>query len=207
MESSRMDAQTLHIAPAISSPELEKTLTNLLATKDKGTFEHSNRVAEITLEWSQYMKNRNAWVEHDEQDLVLAARLHDVGKVGVLDQILNKAGPLSAEEREHLNLHSEIGYELVRDLKSAEKFALAIRHHHERWDGEGYPLGLKREQIPFFAQVICIVDAYDAMTSDRPYQKARSSGDAIAELLLNAGRQFSPLLTESFVQFLHSRNT
>ncbi len=202
-----MDAQSLTLVSPISTHDLEKSLTQLILAKDAGTFAHSNRVAEITSEWVQYMKSRHQWVEHDEQDLVLAARLHDVGKVGVLDQILNKAGPLSAEEREHLNLHSEIGYELVRDLKSAEKFALAIRHHHERWDGDGYPLGLKRDQIPFFAQVICIVDAFDAMTSDRPYQKARSNAEASAELLKNAGRQFSPVLTESFIQFLQARNT
>ncbi|MBC7395943.1 MAG: HD domain-containing protein [Bdellovibrionales bacterium] len=206
-----MDAHTLNIVPVLSTPvsalDLERSLTLLIAAKDQGTFEHSNRVAEITAEWIQYMKSRHQWVDFDEQDLVLAARLHDVGKIAVLDQILNKAGPLTLEEREQLNLHSEIGYELVRDLKSAEKFALAIRHHHERWDGGGYPLGLKREQIPFFAQVICIVDAFDAMTSDRCYQKARSTLEAIVELEQNAGRQFSPLLTESFVQFLHSRNT
>ena len=202
-----MDAPKLKIVEPYSTFEIEKTLTLLIEAKDQSTFDHSNRVAELTSEWVQYMKSKNNWVEHCEQDLVLAARLHDVGKVGVLDQILNKVGPLSLDEREHLNLHAEIGYELVRDLKSAATLALAVRHHHERWDGDAYPLGLKRDQIPFFAQVIAIVDAFDAMTSNRPYQKARTSAEAILELQINAGRQFSPVLTESFIEFIYARNT
>ena len=186
---------------------IESSLTHLLRNKDQDTAEHSYRVGELTSEWIQHMKSRDQWTHLEEQDLVLAARLHDVGKVGVLDQILNKSGPLTNEEREHLNLHAEIGYELVRDLNVAANLALAVRHHHERWDGGGYPLGLKKDQIPFFAQVICIVDAFDAMTSDRPYQAARPQAEAILEIERNAGRQFSPVLAESFVQFLHARNT
>jgi putative nucleotidyltransferase with HDIG domain len=185
----------------------ETSLTELLKIKDQGTHDHSFRVAKLTLEWTQYMKSRQQWVDFDEQDLVVAARLHDVGKVGVLDQILNKDGPLTEDERAHLNLHAEIGYELVRDLKIANELALAVRHHHERWDGGGYPLGLKRDQIPFFAQVICIVDAYDAMTSDRPYRKALEHGEAVSEIEKNAGRQFSPVLAASFVNFLYARNS
>jgi len=198
-----MDATSLKAVPSL----IETSLTDLLKIKDVATHEHSYRVAELTSEWIEYLKSRYQWGRNDEIDLVLAARLHDIGKVGILDQILNKAGPLTEEERAHLNLHSEIGYELVRDLKVADHLALAVRHHHERWDGAGYPLGLKREQIPFFAQVICLVDAFDAMTSDRPYRQAGSPAEAIAEIEKNAGRQFSPILAESFVKFLHARNT
>ena len=186
---------------------VENSLTQLLEIKDQGTHEHSYRVAKLTSEWIQYMKSRDQWIDLDEGDLVLAARLHDVGKVGILDQILNKVGPLTYEEREHLNLHAEIGYELVRELKVVKHLALAVRHHHERWDGKGYPLGLKREQIPFFAQVISIVDAFDAITNERPYQRARTAAEAILEIENNAGCQFSPLLASSFVKFLHARNT
>ncbi len=188
-------------------PNLESSLVQLIERKDESTFHHGNRVAELTSEWVRYMKLKNEWIELDEQDLVLSARLHDVGKVGVLTKVLNKAGPLDEDERAHLNLHVEIGYELVKDSNRVTEIALAVRHHHERWDGQGYPHGLQSHQIPFFAQIIGIVDAYDAMTSDRPYQKARSPKEAIAEIEKNAGRQFSPVLSQSFVEFLYARNT
>jgi len=183
-----------------------ETSVEILKSKDFETDAHSFRVSELTKEWIQYMKSRQEWLDLEEYDLVLAARLHDIGKVGILDSVLQKPGPLTDEERAHLNLHAEIGYELACDANVQEHLALAIRHHHERWDGKGYPLGLKEQEIPFFAQVISVVDAFDAITSDRPYQKARSESEAIQELRSNAAQQFSPVLVDAFVKFLHARN-
>ena len=180
-------------------------LDPLLKEADLSTHEHSQRVGMLTSQWIRFMKSKQEWLGFSEQDLVLAAQLHDIGKVGVLNHILNKKGPLTEDEREHLNLHVEIGYDLVCDLNLATSLAQAVRHHHERWDGHGFPLGLKRDQIPFFAQVICIVDAFDAMTSDRPYQGARSEEDAIQEIQKNAGSQFSPVLVFYFVEFFSDR--
>ena len=188
------------------SENFEQALTSLIQFKDQATFQHSNRVAEITAEWIQFEQGKQRWSGINAEALVRAARLHDVGKVGVLDQILQKPGALNPEERKQLNLHSEIGYELIRDLPGNDELALAIRHHHERWDGGGYPLGLKNNQIPLFAQIIAIVDAYDAITSDRPYREGRSREAAIEEIENNAGRQFSPQLSDAFIQFLHARN-
>jgi HD-GYP domain-containing protein (c-di-GMP phosphodiesterase class II) len=181
------------------------SLIDLLKSKDLATDAHSRRVSALTSEWIQHMKSRAEWIDLEEQDLVLAARLHDVGKVGVLNRVLQKEGPLTELERAHLNQHAEIGYELVRDIDTT--LALAVKHHHERWDGNGYPSKLAGDAIPFFAQVICIVDSFDAMTSDRPYQKARSEAQAVIELENNAGHQFSPILVESFVKFLNARRT
>ncbi len=201
-----MDASQLQ-DPSIQTPDqIEFSLLNLINFKDTSTFHHSNRVAALTYEWAQFMRSRSKWLDINVSGLVMAARLHDVGKVGVVERVLSKAGPLTAEERLQMNLHVEIGYELVRDLPMAEGLALAVLHHHERWDGGGYPAGLQGEQIPLFAQIIGIVDAYDAMTSDRSYQKARSSLEALDEINRGAGRQFSPGLTSEFNQFLHARN-
>ena len=199
-----MDATTL--ISNLDSTSVESSLTRLLKIKDRSTDEHSHRVAELTSEWMIYMKSRNQWLDLDEVDLVLAARLHDVGKIGVRGEILNKAGPLTLAEKNHLNEHSDLGYHLLCMSEVDEKLALAVKHHHERWDGTGYPNQLKRDEIPFFAQVIAVVDTYDAITSDRPYRKARGVKDAIQEIENAAGGQFSPVLVASFVKFLIARN-
>jgi HD-GYP domain-containing protein (c-di-GMP phosphodiesterase class II) len=201
-----MDAITSHPESVVSLEPIEQ-LKNQLKTKDASTDAHSFRVATMVAEWVSYMKSRYEWVDLDEQDLVLAARLHDIGKLIVRTQVLNKAAPLTEQERAHINEHAQWGYELLLLEKVAESLALAIRHHHERWDGTGYPSGLKQNEIPFFAQVISIVDTYDAITSDRPYRKAQSEKHAIQEIESNAGRQFSGSLVASFVKFLNARNT
>jgi HD-GYP domain-containing protein (c-di-GMP phosphodiesterase class II) len=127
--------------------------------------------------------------------------------MAVSDSILNKAGPLSTPEREQMNEHSRIGYELFCNVSSLEQVSLGILHHHERWDGAGYPFGLRGAEIPFLARVIGIVDAFDAMTSSRCYQRAKSEGAALEEIRLNGGSQFCPELVEDFAQFLNARNT
>lgn len=187
--------------------DLVQNLVQLISLKDKNTLEHSNRVYALTREWSTYMRSKWQWIDLDVSALELAALLHDVGKVGVLDEVLSKPDALTSVERDHLEQHAEIGYQLIRDFPGIQDIANGVRHHHERWDGRGYPLGLKESQIPKIAQIIAVVDAYDAITSDRPYRKGRTHEVALAEIQKEAGRQFGPAVANDFVQFMHSRNT
>jgi len=202
-----MDARTLHLTPIPGKTKLEEGLMELLQLKSAETYSHSSRVSQLTWEWVDHMHSRSKWLQLSASELSLSARFHDVGKIGVQNQVLNKEGPLTAGEREQMNQHARIGYELFCNVSSLEQVALGILHHHERWDGEGYPSGLRGSEIPFTAQVIGIVDAFDAMTSNRCYQRSRSEGEALQEIRLNAGRQFNPDLVEDFTQFLNARNT
>lgn len=201
------NARVREIALREKSFDLVQNLVQLLSLKDQKTLEHSNRVYALTCEWATYMRSKWQWTDIDVSALELAALLHDVGKVGVLDEVLHKPSALTSIERDHLEQHSEIGYQLIRDFPGIQDIAQGVRHHHERWDGRGYPLGLQAAHIPKISQIISIVDAYDAITSDRPYRAGRSHEVAIQEIQKEAGRQFSPAMAQDFVRFMASRNT
>ena len=128
--------------------------------------------------------------------------LHDVGKIGVPDIILSKAGALTPEEYDLVKRHPAVGFDICQPLADTPMVLDAIRHHHERWDGKGYPDGLSGEAIPMVARITTVVDAYDAMTSDRPYQQARTRDKALAELRAQAGRQFDPALVDAFCRVM-----
>jgi HD-GYP domain-containing protein (c-di-GMP phosphodiesterase class II) len=209
-----MDTRPLNPTPDHSIAQLREqsfdqvqNLVQIIRIKDQGTLEHSNRVYAITREWVTHMRNRWKWMDIDIAALELSALLHDLGKVAVLDEVLNKAGPLTAIERDHLEQHPEIGYGMLRDYPGIEDVADGVRFHHERWDGKGYPLRLQSTAIPVIARIIAIVDAFDAITSDRPYRKGRTTEVATQELLKEAGSQFDPELVNEFIGFLHARNT
>jgi len=124
----------------------------------------------------------------------MAARFHDLGKIGVPGSIINKPGPLTPEEVATVQRHPEMGEEILRPLAGMEPVLPIVRHAHERWDGEGYPDGLRGEAIPFGARIILAVDAYDAMTTDRSYRPAMTEAEAEAELRRGIGSQFDPLV-------------
>ena len=133
------------------------------------------------------------------EGVVFGALVHDIGNLGIPDAILSKPGPLTEAERAEMRRHPEIGEGICRSFPSSRRFAPVVRHHHERWDGFGYPDRLRGEAIPIGARIVGLVDAFDAMVHDRPYRRALSIEAALAEVRREAGRQFDPGLVPIFV--------
>lgn len=131
------------------------------------------------------------------------ALFHDIGKIGIPDHILFKPGPLNTEEMAEMKKHSEIGYRIALSSPELVTVADLILKHHERWDGKGYPLGLKGKDIPLECRVLAVADAFDAMTSDRPYRSAMGHNSAISELMNCSGSQFDPIIINAFMQVIH----
>jgi HD-GYP domain-containing protein (c-di-GMP phosphodiesterase class II) len=136
----------------------------------------------------------------NKEDLETALRLHDIGKIGVPDAILNKNGALSPEEWAIMKQHCEIGARIVEPIAKLHGVGNIIKHHQEKYDGTGYPDGLKGEEIPLESRIIAVVDAYHAMVSDRSYRKALPIDVAISELRNNIGKQFDPIVVAAFIR-------
>lgn len=134
--------------------------------------------------------------------VLIAARLHGLGKLGVPDLILHKTGPLTAEEWAVLRLHPAQGADLLRDYPGFAHGAEVVRHHHENWDGSGYPLRLKGRDIPLGARIIAVIDSYDAMTSDRPYRPARGARVAAEILRQGRGTQWDPETVDALLRVI-----
>ena len=134
------------------------------------------------------------------ENLKLSAILHDIGKIGVRDSVLLKDGKLEAGEVEAMNLHPKYGSEILSHVKQLKDVIPGMRGHHEKYDGTGYPDGLKDNDIPLAARIIAVADTFDAMTTDRPYRKARTADEAFDELKKHAGRQFDPLVVDAFLK-------
>jgi response regulator RpfG family c-di-GMP phosphodiesterase len=142
--------------------------------------------------------------EHKIADIRLFAQFHDIGKVGIPDRILFKEAPLNEEERLEMNRHCEIGHRIALSAPDLVPLADWILKHHEWWDGQGYPFGLKGKDIPLECRILALADAYDAMTSNRPYRSALTHTAAILELQKYAGTQFDPTLVEQFIDVLET---
>jgi len=134
------------------------------------------------------------------EELVFASLLHDVGKIGISERILLKPGRLTPEERGVIELHPRIGYRIIEQVPALRSMTDAVLYHHERYDGEGYPSGLRGEEIPLEARVVCVADCFSAMTSERPYRSALTVDEACAELESCAGTQFDPRVVRLFVE-------
>ena len=140
--------------------------------------------------------------ERDKRNLKYASLLHNIGIVGIPSKLLNKQGPLTIEERKIINSHPTLAQMLIKQTEQLTSILPTILYHHERYDGHGYPNGLKGEDIPYLARVLSVVDAYNAMISVRAYRPKLSKEQAIQELKKNAGTQFDPRITEAFIALL-----
>jgi HD-GYP domain-containing protein (c-di-GMP phosphodiesterase class II) len=134
------------------------------------------------------------------EELSLLAVLHDIGKIGINPAVLKKPATLTDKELIEMKRHSEIGYRIVKEFPKLSTVAKNILYHHERWDGNGYPSGLKSDQIPLPSRILAVTDAYDAMTNDRVYRKSMAREEAVAELKKNAGSQFDPQIVSFFIE-------
>ena len=139
-------------------------------------------------------------MQSEVEEIRLAGLLHDIGKVGIPEPILNKSGPLDATEWETMKTHTELGAKILEPLEAMKRIRLMVRHHHEFYDGTGYPDRMEGERIPYGARVIAIADAYDTITSERTYKKARTPEDAFLELERCAANQFDPALVRVFIE-------
>jgi putative nucleotidyltransferase with HDIG domain len=167
----------------------------LLDLKDLNTGVHSTRLAE----WALHVAEELGLDENSLGDLEVAALLHDIGKVGIPDAILNKPARLTAEEYALMKKHPEYGWAVLRQIPGMENASLVILHHHENFNGGGYPAGLRKEEIPLGSRIVSVIDAFDAMVSSRPYRQGLPFEEAERRLLEASGTQFDPDVVNSFL--------
>ena len=191
----------LEQAVSEKTDELKRVYTHVLSSlaqameqRDSGTYGHSRRVSHT----ARLIAAALDLGEEERQTLKTAAMLHDIGKIGITDLVLGKQGPLTAEEQAVIRAHPRKGCEILSPLKPLAAVLPAILHHHERFDGSGYPAGLAGEQIPFLARIIAVADTYDAIISTRPYRTGATHEHAMAELVRCAGTQFDPRIVQAF---------
>jgi len=174
------------------------TLANAIEAKDMATQNHSRRLGTFAA-----ALGRHVGLDDTELHAVtFGALLHDIGKIGVPESVLLKAGPLNEDEWQLMRRHTEIGERIAAPLVGSSRFGPIIRHHHERWDGMGYPDGLRGQDIPVGARIVAVIDAFDAMTRTRVYRAARSVEAAMDELRQGRGRQFDPSFVDGFLEIV-----
>jgi HD-GYP domain-containing protein (c-di-GMP phosphodiesterase class II) len=172
----------------------------MLDLKDINTGVHSTRLAE----WALRVARKMEIPEDRLYQVEVAALLHDIGKIGVPDAILKKAGPLTPEERAVINRHPEYSWSILRSFPGFEEASLYALHHHESMDGKGYPAGLKGTDIPLVSRIICVIDSFDAMVSNRCYRQGLPHQEAIARLRKSSGSQFDADVLQAFIPIAES---
>ncbi|CQR70318.1 Cyclic di-GMP phosphodiesterase response regulator RpfG [Sporomusa ovata DSM 2662] len=192
-----MYRQKMHQSQSVHG-SIVRTLMKALEARDHITEGHADRLSRLMLLMGQSLEMPQEAIS----DLRLFAKFHDIGKVGIPDSILKKPGKLTTDEMNIMRQHCEIGFRIAKSSPDLEPIADWVLKHQEHWNGKGYPLGINGEEIPLPCRILGIVDAYDAMTSDRPYRMAMSSEDALAEIHRCSGTQFDPVLVEKFITML-----
>jgi HD-GYP domain-containing protein (c-di-GMP phosphodiesterase class II) len=203
-------------SPASSGPELRSThlrvknmegqllalrtslvcaFNQLLDLRDLNTGVHSTRLAE----WALHVAGELGLPEKMLEDIETAALLHDIGKIGIPDAILNKPCRLSDEEYDWMKKHPEYGWAVLREIPGMDRASLLVLHHHESFDGKGYPGGLQGEEIPIGSRIVSVIDAFDAMVSSRPYRRGLPLEEAERRLLAASGTQFDPIVIARFL--------
>ncbi|MDD2689836.1 MAG: HD domain-containing protein, partial [Candidatus Omnitrophica bacterium] len=177
-------------------------LTAAIDAKDHYTHGHTARVTELSLQIARRLsqKDKKDFDEKFLEHLHIASLLHDIGKIGIPESILNKEGPLTDEEKKKMHEHPIVGSVILQPIKELEAAILGVKYHHEKYDGSGYPEGLRGDQIPLIASIISVADTFDAMTTDRPYRKGLSKDEAIAEVKQVSGKQFDRKIADTLVE-------
>ncbi|RSK26130.1 HD-GYP domain-containing protein [Bacillus sp. HMF5848] len=174
-----------------------KALILAVEAKDEYTRGHSIRVSEYSLLIGEIVKDNGYDV--DLNTLRISSLIHDIGKINIDNRILTKKGKLTLDEYEHIKMHSQLGADIVRDMEYPDTIIADVLHHHERYDGNGYPSGLQDDEIPIHAKIIALADTFDALTSDRPYRSAFTVEEAKKIILDNMRTQFDPVLEDVFI--------
>lgn len=172
-----------------------EALARAIDARDPSTFGHSARVAAVSVEIADQMQ----MPQKEREALRRAALLHDIGKIGVQDQVLRKPGPLNELERDEMREHSQIGHDMLKGLRFLQPSLPGVLHHHERWDGGGYPTGLTGTAIPLLVRILTVADVFDALTSDRPYRQGLGFEAATDEIRHGAGLMFDPDVVSAFL--------
>ena len=178
-------------------------LCQLLDLKDLGTGYHCTRLAE----WGVRLASALGLAPAEVRGVEVASLLHDIGKVGINDRILHKTGVLSSDERARMQKHPEFGWYILRLFPELEQAALFVLHHHERHDGAGYPAGLEGEEIPLGARIVSVIDAFDAMISNRPYRRGLPFDEVMRRLEAGSGTQFDPTVVRRFTELVRAEWT
>lgn len=197
-----VDVETLEAIELETCKMTARSILETLYQKDAYTFEHSTRVAY----YATLIAKEQGLSDQEILELEFAALFHDVGKIGIADSILKKPGRLTAEEYEEMKKHPVNSANILQHFKPFAGLVPAVRHHHERYDGRGYPHGLKGEEIPLFSRMILVADTFDAMTSTRPYRKGLPYATAYAELMELSGTQFDPEVVRAFIRAMRKES-
>jgi len=181
-----------------------ETLATAIDIKNSYTHGHTERVMKYSMALLKYIP-QDLTKDHEdfENSLRISALLHDIGKIGIPESILNKSDKLLPEEIKFIEKHPSLGAEILEPIKEFKEISLGVKYHHERYDGKGYPCGLSGKDIPLIATIISVADAYDAMTSDRPYRKGLKKNEAIDEIVSNKNKQFSPVVVDAFLEAVY----